>query len=308
MRNLAFSIDEAALARAEAYAATKRTTIEELVTLYVQSVGDDIATIPLPQDAHGRFMRMLRHRGRDTTVLYVGQGGWDAFERPMSSYFYAWARLAPGLTIDGGANTGYYTLLAAHAAPENRVLAFEPDPAVHALLLQNITANGLGDRVVARSEALSSQRGTGHLLVPSPEHGVIETSSSLVAEWKPSVSQVVEVATVTVDEALAASAFARQPVSLIKLDVAGHEAAALAGAERTVGLHRPVLFAEVLDHADFGTLSTFIARYGYLDVPLRARSMLTAQAPITYESDAWNHAFVPAEKLHQFLSIAPGSP
>lgn len=63
----------------------------------------------------------------------------------------AWieAELRPGEVLyDIGANAGAYSLIAARAVPEARVVAFEPSFATFALLCENIRLNGLGDRIV----------------------------------------------------------------------------------------------------------------------------------------------------------------
>ena len=303
LRHIATHLDDEAFARAEAYAATKRATVEELVDAYLRALGDDVALVPLPAAAKRKFLQMLRHRGRDTTVGYLS-GGWEAFERPMPTLVFGWAQAAPGLIIDGGANTGFYSLLAASADPANRILAFEPDPAVRALLQQNVAANDLGTQITVREQALSERAGDAQLFIPSQDHGVIETSASLEPAFKSYYSEVVTVPVLTVDAALQAPELAGQTVSLIKIDVAGHEAAVLEGAEQTVAKHRPVLFTEVLDRADFGRLSGFIARHNYVDVPLWQNAALAGKAAVTWESGAWNHALAPAEKLPRFLSVA----
>ncbi|HYZ61411.1 MAG TPA: FkbM family methyltransferase [Acetobacteraceae bacterium] len=294
---IALNLDPARMARVEAYAAMKRKTVAELVDSYLRSIADDIVEAALPRGATGDYLVMLRHRGRDSTAGFLLHGGWDEFERPMPGYFYRWAKANPGLIVDGGANTGFYALLAARASAENRVLAFEPDPLVRGLLLSNIEANGLGNQIEVRATALSDRSGTAALYVPSQEHGLIETSASLEGRFKGRHAQVIEVETTTVDAVGGA-------VRILKLDVAGHEATALEGAERTVSEHRPLIFLEVLDRADFGALSLFIARHGYVDVPMRAQGVPSAQASVTFELDAWNHALVPAEALPRFLALA----
>ncbi|GAC1342131.1 MAG: hypothetical protein NVSMB18_15630 [Acetobacteraceae bacterium] len=304
---LQVQVDRTILSRAAAFAALKGTTVEAMLADYLLVAAEDVLSVALPGDAADPFLRMLRHGGRDTTVLYLG-AGWAGFEPPMPAYLYAWVRATPGVMVDGGANTGFYSLLAALADRANLVLAFEPNPAVLAALRQNVVANGLDGRVIPRAEALSAGAGRADLRLPSAEHGVIETSASLESGFKSSLSQVLEVATVSIDAALAAPELAGRRVSLIKMDVSGHEASVLQGAERTVAGHRPVLFAEVLDFADFGPLSAFLARHNYLDVPLRPRGTMTAQTAVVFEPNAWNHAFVPAEALHRFLAVSSAAP
>ncbi len=303
-RTITIGLDDPELARAEAYAAAKRRTIEELVHGYLRSIGNDFVEAELPRGSCNPFLQMQRHGGRDTTAGFLARGAWDEFERPMPGYFYAWARLHPGIVIDGGANTGFYSLLAANASAQNHVLAFEPDPLIRGLLQANIEANGLAARVAAHAAALSDRNGRGMLHIPTQDHGVIETSSSLESKFKSRFSEVLEVETLTIDEVAGTWDLHGLPVRLIKIDVAGHEGAALAGAEETVARHRPVVFAEVLDRADFGVLSQFIARHNYTDVPLRSQGALSGQGTVTFEGDAWNHALVPAETLPRFLVAA----
>ncbi len=303
-RTITVDLDGPEMARAEAYAATKRRTVGELVQGYLRAIGNDYVEAELPRGACNAFLRMHRHGGRDTTAGFLADGAWDEFERPMPGYFYAWARLHPGIVIDGGANTGFYALLAANASERNQVLAFEPDPLVRGLLQENIEANGLVSRVSAHAAALSDRNGRGMLHIPTQDHGVIETSSSLETKFKSRFSEVLEVETLTIDRVVGTWDLHGQPVRLIKIDVAGHEGAALAGAERTLADHRPVVFAEVLDRADFGLLSQFIARHNYTDVPLRSQGALAGQGTVTFEGDAWNHALVPAELLPRFLVAA----
>lgn len=304
---IGLELDAAALARAEAFAASRGTTLGALVESHVRELGHGLTAAMLPDNACFTFLRMFRHGGRDTTATFLADGAWDEFEHPMPAHLYNWVRSHAGIVIDGGAHTGFYSLLAAAASAGARVLAFEPDPTVRELLQSNIAANGLGDRIAVSPAALSGSAGRAPLYVPPQDHGMIETSSSMEPGFKSRFSEVLNVETSTVDQVVAALPSGEQRVTVLKLDVAGHEAAALDGSEATVTEHRPVVFAEVLDRADFGRLSRFVARHNYIDVPLRSTGQLHPQAAVTFERDAWNHAFVPAEVLPAFLvALRPG--
>ncbi|MBC7801399.1 MAG: FkbM family methyltransferase, partial [Gemmatimonadaceae bacterium] len=257
-------IDEAVLAVARAYAAAHGTTVEALMAGALRTMGADVMAARLPLGSSRPFITMFAHKGRDTTAHFLANGAWDDFEQPMPSFFYSWARSHPGVIVDGGANTGFYALLSAAASDRNHVLAFEPDPTIRGLLQANIDANEMAGRIVAIAPALSAQNGRAALYIPPQDHGVIETSSSLDSRFKSRFSEILEVETVTVDHAVQSMAPTGQPVSIIKIDVAGHEVAVLSGATQTVAEHRPVIFAEVLDRSDCGALSAFIARHGYL--------------------------------------------
>jgi FkbM family methyltransferase len=292
------TLDDACLARVEAYAAVRRKTVAELVNALLREIGDDLVAAPLPRSACSRHLVMGRHQGRDLTASYLRTGNWAEFEQPAPAHVYNWARLHPGLVFDGGANTGFYALLAANAHPENAVLAFEPDPYVRGLLQANVDANRLGDRITVSDAALHSKPGAEPFYIPPDEFGLIETSASLEPRFKGRHERVITVPTTTVDDAAA-----DRQVTLVKLDLAGHEMEALRGAERTTAASRPLIVLEALEGADFGGLSAFVARHNYVDVPLQSRERLSAQATVTYEKLAWNHALVPAEKLPAFLLL-----
>src|SRR4051794_442140 len=234
MPTVEIDVDGGLMAKAQAYAAVKKTTVAQMLSDYLANIGEDSIAIELPHVATQSFITMFRQENRDTTVRFLSQSRWHEFEQPMPTYLFAWAHLAPGLVIDGGAGTGYYSLLAACASPENRVLAFEPDPLIRGLLQQNIDANRLASRIAVGAAALSEATGRGPLHVPSQDHGLIETSSSLESRFKARFSQVLEVEVTTLDDALASGAAEGQRVRILKIDVAGHEQAVLDGAERTV--------------------------------------------------------------------------
>lgn len=130
--------------------------------------------------------------------------------------------------FDVGANIGYYTIYLAPLV--RRVVAFEPDPRNLAALQAN--AAGAGN-VVVRREAVSDRSGTGHLSV-----GASSAVGRLVA---PDGAATIAVATTTIDAV--AKALDARPCA-IKLDIEGHELAALAGARETIRRHQPLILSE----------------------------------------------------------------
>lgn len=100
-------------------------------------------------------LELLRHRllrAPDGSVVRVGglrlrvTDGANAYmqykdEFVRRNYAFARAGSAP-LVIDGGANIGMFTLATLRDHPDARVIAFEPDPAVLALLRENLERNG----------------------------------------------------------------------------------------------------------------------------------------------------------------------
>lgn len=141
--------------------------------------------------------------------------------------------LEPGcLFIDGGAHIGYYSVLAARLGAQ--VIALEPDPYNRAALKVNVRHLG----VEVRAIALSDKPGEA-MFHPS----LSTTGSSLVRRTDIALARAVSVATTTVDELTTGR---RDRPIVVKLDLEGHEAAALEGAIGTLAdAERLVIVAEV---------------------------------------------------------------
>ncbi len=153
------------------------------------------------------------------------------------------ARLAdPGETaVDAGANVGFMSNLLAHAVgAEGRVVSFEPHP----LILQTLSANVSRWREIERIEvvevrpaAVSSSAGRLPLSV-DPDTFAHNKGTASVEQADPLSSTQVD--TVRLDDEFST------PIGVLKLDVEGHELAALRGADSLLSrkLIRDILFEE----------------------------------------------------------------
>ncbi|MGI8731385.1 MAG: FkbM family methyltransferase [Solirubrobacteraceae bacterium] len=145
--------------------------------------------------------------------------------------------LLPGdLVVDGGANIGLLSLIAAGVVgPIGRVLACEPDPGTMALLKANADENRF-DTLELHEVALSDRPGRASFTV-------FEAGSGL-ASFAPQDARgcQVEVVVTTLD-ALTANLDRR--VTLVKLDIEGAEAKALRGARGLIGRDAPVFLIEL---------------------------------------------------------------
>lgn len=260
-------------------------------------------TIRLPSDADLEEFTLNRHNNRDLVACQIGLDGWQAFERPLPDCIFKVCRASPGLVIDVGANTGFYSLLAASASLQVKVLAFEPVASIVTMLDENIRQNKLEDRIRPITCALSSSNGYSNLYIPTQEHGLVETSASLEASFKSSHSSNSPVLVRTLDRAMLRLAPFVRHVPLIKVDVEGHEASVLAGAKWTIRRYRPVIFIEILPSADVDSLNRLIKRNRYRDVRLMADAPPVIGSDVVYDSESWNHAFVPEERLSWFLDL-----
>ncbi len=264
--------------------------------------GGDIVALRLPAGVHdlrARRVKALRRQGADQCVEAFHQAGWRGYERPLPDVFLAALRAAPGAVLDVGANTGVYSLIAStvHGAT---VHAFEAFPPVARLLRENLALNPTSRRVTVVEAAVTDSEGSIELFVP-PLSGLVETSSSIDAGFKPG-SEPIVVPTVALD-----AYWRRQgspTVTIVKVDVEGAEHRVLAGAHAVVGRDRPVMFLEVLPGAHLADLEAFRDRHDLVDVRLGATEAVVGQA-VVHDGLAWNHAFVPQERLAALLALLP---
>lgn len=158
---------------------------------------------------------------RNITPWILMSGTW---EPNVDRVLCAYAR--PGMHIvDVGANMGYYTVkLASIVGAGGTVFAFEPNPEVFDVCLENLKINGLTAHAKVMPIALGDAKGTATLTRSRSNMA----SANLLAEQDADVSFPVKVD--TLDAALANG----RPVDLIKLDAEGFESFILKGAGKTL--------------------------------------------------------------------------
>ncbi len=126
-----------------------------------------------------------------------------------------------------------------------RVWAFEPNLENYQCALQTIALNGLTNVLLTRA-ALHGASGNGLLATRSLNGRALGGASHLVAETT-SAGYVEEVDLVTVDEQVPPN----RKVSVIQLDIEGHEREALEGALATLRRCRPLLVLETVPDLDW---------------------------------------------------------
>jgi FkbM family methyltransferase len=144
--------------------------------------------------------------------------------------------LGDGDFVDVGAHVGLYTVAAALHGP-GRVLAFEPNPSAREQLGENLALNECANVLVVPM-AVGDAPGAALLHVPmTPDPSFSSLAGGRFAEGEP-----IDVEVTTVDSEVEAAGLAP---SVVKIDVEGGELAVVAGMQRTLDRHRPVLLVEV---------------------------------------------------------------
>lgn len=165
---------------------------------------------------------LYRYRELDPEVAWVG------------------SLLEPGdVFVDGGANVGLYSLMAAaRVGPTGKVIAFEPAAATRDRLIRNVRLSRFW-HVQVRPDALSDHPGETELVVFDRDGAGL----SSFAPSSTSGGRRERVPLTTLDEALSTSDTAR--LRVIKLDLEGAELAALRGARRVLAESSADVFLEV---------------------------------------------------------------
>lgn len=252
---------------------------------------------PSPRAWRSTRIKALRRNGSDQCVEAFRLAGWLGYEPPLPDLVLGTLRLRPGTVFDVGANTGVYALIAA-SVHGTSVHAFEAYPPVAELLRENLALNPSGARVRVVEAAASDRSGLVELFVPPPS-AAIETSCSTDASFREG-STPVTVPALTLDAYW--HQVGRPDVTVLKVDVEGAEHRVLQGATELLRRTRPVSFVEVLPRADFPALEALLVEASLVDVRLSALEAVVGDR-VLFHDLAWNHAFVPRERLDDFLAV-----
>ena len=201
--------------------------------------------------------------------------------------------------IDGGANFGYWSLVAARLVGKSgRVHAFEPVPATFRKLQQNLSASG-AQNIITHLAALADY--DGKLMINVFKDDPISTQSSLAPRVDMQFLEKVTCDVVTLDSVLGESS-----LRLIKLDIEGGELGALHGAEKILGrTEKPVVTFEWNRRTarSFGytpeDTQRFLEGYGYAIFIGRAGKLVPFVEPKRDNPDEWIPMLWALTKEHQ---------
>lgn len=163
--------------------------------------------------------------------------GRHSFEPRTAEVFFERAKTAR-VVVDAGAHFGYYTYLAATAAPAAQVFAFEPIAELAERIAENTRRNGYHNVRVA-AMALSNRNGQASFFInrDSPAMSGLDRRDD-------GNSTRIEVAVVRAADHLHAHGIDK--VDLVKVDVEGHEQEVIEGMGDLRRLGRPDVICEVL--------------------------------------------------------------
>jgi len=238
--------------------------------------------------------------GTEPVARSLWWGGWNGFEAPMPSMFAALSA-RPGIILDIGAFSGFYSLVAARIRNTAAIVAFEPFPNARQILKSNIDRNGLNTVITVAPIALSDHVGVSKLAVPTTSTGLLESASSIEPTYYDNVLATHEVETNTLDGFMQERNL--DPVSLIKLDVEGHEAAVLDGASGVFRNDRPVLFMEILTTTDCLPFQIFFDKNNYANAVLYPGGLMWRRS-IQSEGNNTNHLLCPSEHKEEIMRLA----
>jgi len=189
-----------------------------------------------------RFLVSTRdpYIGRDTFLF----GPWEAQAQRESiaelrRRFPEEFDLRGTTVVEIGANIGTQTIPFAKEFGAARVIAVEADPANALLLRQNAIGNDAAEIVKTLNVAASDRNGwiTLGLSPTNPGDHRVSTDGDPEAPQR----QSVEIQSVRIDTLIDDEVFAEEDVSLMWVDVQGHEGHVLAGATRLLARGTPIV-------------------------------------------------------------------
>ncbi len=190
---------------------------------------------------------------RDDRVAFTILSGrsWqrEHLERAIDIVRQAGRLEADSVFVDVGANIGLITIYAMLSGRFSKAIAIEPDPWNRAILQQNLELNEINDRVLVVAKAVSDRVGEMTLHRDAKNLGAhsLEPGFSMSP-----VEQTESVSVAPLDAILEEIGVTPTAVGLVKIDVEGHEFAALAGMPGILQARPPLMLEVTFDTSDGG--------------------------------------------------------
>jgi FkbM family methyltransferase len=143
-------------------------------------------------------------------------------------------KIRPNISLDVGANIGNHAVLIAKYS--EKLIAFEPVKFVYDLLQSNLSQNCPAN-TLAVNKGLSNEHAIREIFVPDYNLGC----SSLEAQV--GVGEMFNIELIVGDDWISKNCVGKS-IDFIKMDIEGHEAAALIGMSDTIVANQPLLLLE----------------------------------------------------------------
>jgi FkbM family methyltransferase len=223
----------------------------------------------------GHVLRFLAENGREIAMsLPLAQS--DLIQRAiLRSHVFFEADLLASIrrlgivtetstVCDVGANIGNHVVYFGSVLGAARVLAFEPQAAIHAILKTNIALNGLQARVSTYDCLVGAASGSGAM-------ESFDFRNTGAASFK--TDEAGNVPMVALDDVLSADEV--DSLDLIKIDVEGMQDEVLEGAVRIIRARRPAIWVEILQKdLNRSKAGLFLSQFGYRGERLGAENWL----------------------------------
>ena len=182
--------------------------------------------------------------------------------------------LSGGTLIDVGANVGSVSLLLADTIED--AILFEPNPVAAARARENLARNQLGFKVY--EFALSDTNGE----IRFECHGGVDVGGHVAVNAANSQTATRVVQCIAFDEFLRQHGDPDFPVSLVKIDVEGHENSVLRGMRQFLAERRPPLVMfEYLQRTNLDETLSFFAGVRYQVFEVGANGPVAVTSPVS---------------------------
>ena len=165
---------------------------------------------------------------------------------------------------DFGAHFGIHSVgLALQIGPHGHVVAFEPDPVAFAKLSRHVQMNKLTN-IRLYDAAVSSSTGRANLYFPQAPGS--SRSHMQNDDHENYTTPKITVKTVAADDLVESGAIGLP--NLIKIDVQGHGASAVAGAMKSIATSRPIIVFRNHSDGELAGIRRLLEPLGYVPEPL----------------------------------------
>ncbi|MFZ5970656.1 MAG: FkbM family methyltransferase [Bacteroidota bacterium] len=199
--------------------------------------------------------------------------------------------------VDVGANTGYYSLLAATSGP-TQVYAFEPSPGPLYYLRLNVNLNHFSRQIRVFDVALSDEQGSLTFYSTVNEKYNLEHHLGGIGSLIPSRKnqKPIKVSSIKLDQFVEEEKM--NYVDLIKIDTEGSEHLILKGATETIKKYQPIIICETLFNKIESKLEQEMSKHGYVFLNHTPKGLKQVQTLQRQEDDGVRDCFfVPPSKL-----------